>query len=431
MGVTVGTTRVAANTATGNQTISVDVGGLTPLAALFILSRGVTDATAADHAMFSYGATDGTRQWATATADEHNVADADNDAFIDDDHLILTLAPGDVTIDGSAAFVSFGADQVVINWDDAPPAAYLLTVVAFAGTDLDVYCDAVTAAAVQDAAFDVTGPGFEPDVVLTSISQNIASTDGSSTTQCTISLGVTHNNGAGTITQRGAIIQSQTGAAAQQVNSQLRSDYACPRIAANDTGVIGSFEVTSFDSSGFSFTARIGPVTRGIGYLALKFNGAVSSWVGTWSTPTSTGSDAETGPNFEPQFVLGLMTGVETINTNFSDSHAGLYGVTVMTAAAQYSTTIALEDAAATMNTQSLADDQAINLPAHDGAGLLAATFTSFDATGWTLNYSAVSAAAKLFGALAIGVNPPPAASILPLVACDMRNIADMGAMRG
>jgi len=66
------------------------------------------------------------------------------------------------------------------------------------------------------------------------------------------------------------------------------------------------------------------------------------------------------------------------------------------------------------MNTQSLADDQAVNLPDHAGAALIAATYVSLDATGFTLNYSAVSATAKLWPALVIGA--VSAQSVVPIL---------------
>ncbi len=55
-------------------------------------------------------------------------------------------------------------------------------------------------------------------------------------------------------------------------------------------------------------------------------------------------------------------------------------------------------------------------LPDDDGTAMLTATFVSFDANGWTNNFSAVDGTAKKFWAVAIGeesvaVSDPPSAS--------------------
>lgn len=78
MGVTVAVTRVACNTSTGDQTITTtDLGGLTPKAAMFIITQAVTDGAAANHAVWGLGFTDGTTSFCSASEDEHGLSTTD------------------------------------------------------------------------------------------------------------------------------------------------------------------------------------------------------------------------------------------------------------------------------------------------------------------------------------------------------------------
>lgn len=168
MGVTVATTRVACNTSTGNQDITTtDLGGLTPKAAYFAATSATSDGTAANHWVLSTGAATGTgNRWAVASSSEHGIGATDSHRRMTNDECVMLLDPADGTIDGEADFVSFIEDGVRINWGDAPAAAYLLTVVLFAGTDLSALADSQTTVATTDNTLDITDVGFEPDQVI-------------------------------------------------------------------------------------------------------------------------------------------------------------------------------------------------------------------------------------------------------------------------
>ena len=416
MGITVACVRVAATVSTAPYTQDVtttDLGGLTPKAAIIIGSRAITDATAVAHNVVSYGACTGaTNEWVVAASDEDAVADSDNDCFFDDDFCVLFVNPGDQTVDGSAEFSAFIANGLTINWTDAPAGAYFLTVIFFAGTDLSAYAASFTHTAALDVAEAITAPGFRPTDVLLAYTTGVSTTDGNNT-QYMLSLGLVHD-AAGTVTMRSLTWGHQVTAAAGQDNSQFRTDYCLGNVQPSDGALIRAYDASAFGANGFSLTKRIFGGDRGIGYLALAFGGVVSSWVGTVTTPTATGNRADTGPGFKPQAVVMLMGGAEVAATAYTDGRGGIGGVSAITATAQQSVAWASEDAAATMNTQSLADDQAVNLPDHAGAALIAATYVSLDATGFTLNYSAVSATAKLWPALVIGA--VSAQSVVPIL---------------
>jgi len=400
VGVAIDVIRVACNTSSGTQNITGDVGALTPKAALFILSAGITDGTAAADAFLSFGFADGTNRYCIGFHDSDNLATTSTKHWYENDEVIQVYDGSDTLI-CEADFTSWLTDGVQINWATAPGSAYLLTVILFAGSDLSAHVNYAQISATVDTPTDVTDPGFEPDVVIAITSGQLWPAQTGDNAE--FSLGFVHNDGASGITQRSANWMLRDGLATTDVKSYVEDSGGAQQCSwfGNAQTLYVDFE--DFDSGGFSITPRTAGGNRRIAYLALSMGGAVSSWVGTYSTPTSTGSDSETGPAFTPQAVLALGTMMESFDSFDATALSGARMVAAWDANDQYAVSANCEDNVATSNTQSLSDDVAIELPDDDGAAGLTASFTSFDANGWTLNYSAVEATAKLFLALAIG----------------------------
>lgn len=395
MGITVATTRVACNTSTGNQDISTtDLGGLPPKAALFIVSNAVTDGTAADGSVLSYGAaTSVIARWAISVTSKHGVTTTLTNTLGLTTGCVYVIDPADgTTVDGQADFVSFIANGVRINWSNAPAAAYLMTVVLFAGTDLTAQAGSTALGNTIDLTTDITTVGFQPDLVLTAIIGTL----------CRHSFGMVHETG-GTVRQYSYGGVSRNGQTTTGEFAHVRSDAGVAQLSTSGTASwYGEF--SAFDSSGFSVTSRVaGTGNQTLNWLALDFNGAAGVWVGNHSTPTATGNASDTQPGFRPQFILQLQTLAEAVTTIYSDSRGGSIGIAAIDVNEAYTTSLSREDAVTTSNTQSLSDNVAVRLPDDDGAAKLTATLTSFDATGWTANYSAVDAAVKLFPTLVIG----------------------------
>jgi len=401
MGVSVAVTRVAAPTATGQQTISTtDLGGLTPKAVLLIATRCVTDGTAADGAGWYMGASDGTNEWTQSYEDQHAQASMDQSSNQDTTaNRILTIHDGtaDVVVEGAADFVSFGADNVIIDWVDAPASAFLVTVIFFAGSDLTAHVGNQDLGNTADALIDITSIGFEADVVITEL-QSLSTQEGGA------SLGFVHNDRAGGVTQRCTVIHNRQGFSSAQLGAVVRPNCIAKLQAGNALDYMGTAQ--SFDSSGFSVqlgNARA-PGNADIAWIALKFGATavVDGKVYTLSTPTATGNSDDNGAGFQSQFLMYLPTLCVTESTIETDADAGTWGVSVIDADEAYCNTISSEDGAADSNTQSLSDDQAVNLPTHTGAAGMAATFVAFTSTGVTLNWSDVETTARLYPALAI-----------------------------
>lgn len=399
MGVTVAVTRAALNTSTGTQDFTTaDCGGLTPKAAMFFLTRATADGTVAANGAFCIGATDGTRQWAFGVQAQDAAGTTASDRFSESDHCVAIQNVAGA-VEGSAAFSAWITNGITINIDDAFPAGYLLTVKFYCGSDLSVYTGTQDLGNTLDLETNITAPGFQPDLVYATISrQNM---DAAAATAI-LSFGVAHESG-GTITQRSLGYANRDNVAAVSAGAYLSAVYGISAISSAGAFVWGG-EFANFDSSGFSIISRIaGAANEDVGYLALSFGGTASSWVGTVASPAIlTGNASITSPGFKPQFVMQGLSMAEAVNTAYANDNGNSFGVGIMTTSAQFCNALWDDDAAVDSNSECISDNIPINIQnGVDGAGL-AATFVSFDTTGWTVNYSDVEILAKQSWAVAI-----------------------------
>ncbi|RJR27994.1 hypothetical protein C4561_00620 [candidate division WWE3 bacterium] len=398
-GAVIAVTRTTANTGGGTQDITnSNLGGNTPKAVMIIATATTVDDTATDGVSMSYGtATGATNEWYTAFKTQNGLTSDNTDARGGTDATVYIIDPtaSTTTSLGTAEFTQFLTNGVRINWTTTPTSAWHLTVVLFAGSGLQAYAGTQGLGTTQDSAFDITAPGFQPDIIF--------GTNGTvgSTQFYLSSFGVATYNGS-TITQH-ALANRFT-----YISSQ-----GAPATRYIDTGIVGGAQVngnlvwygelSAFDSSGFTITTRSGGASNAtFFYLALDVSSS-SSWVGTHTTPTSTGNYAETAPGFTPQFVFQVENMTEAVNTPYADGNAGAFGFSVFDPNESYSNNWAYEDGVSPVNAQTLSDDQAVNLPNDDGTTGITGTFVSMDtASGWTTNYTNVAASGKKFLAAAI-----------------------------
>lgn len=397
MSLKIAVTRAAANTDTGNQDFTTaDLGGLTPKAAYFIITTAITDGALADHACFGIGACDGTNQWAINMTSEHGQANSDTDRRLETNECISIGNPGAKTVDGEASFVGFIANGVRINWDNAPAAAYLVTVILFAGTDLSVHCNTEALGDSVNNVVDVTNPGMQPDIVLAACVNSQSA--GSSGSDSYFSVGVVKGGG----NQRSHTIQSKNNAANMQTTADISTAYGVVITTQSSGALDWGGEFSDFDADGFTVTTRNnGANGTTLCYLALKFDG-FSTYVGTYDTPTSIGDDAIATPSFTPQFLMFGMTHLEAVDTVDGSDLSGTFGLSVIDADNAYSNAVQDDDGNVTSDTSSLSDDQAVNFPDDIATASITGTFVSFDANGWTLNFSAVEGNAKKWWAFAV-----------------------------
>ena len=395
MGVKVAVLQVAVNTGTGNQTFT-KTGFGTPKAALFIVSRAATNGTVANGAKWSYGAATGTtNRWCVAGQSENGQGTTDSDRYVTDTGVVVLLG-NDGSLQGVADFVSFNEDNVILNWSTAPFAAVLLTIVLFGGTDLSAHANKFVDADLEDGATDVTGPGFEPDLVFVGGVSRAMDETRADSFRCVF--GVCENDGGVDPQVQGGIgLFDKHGEDTSLCGLQVTSGRAIK--AVTETGTTYGVELTTFDGSGFSATTRDAGAGGQFewGYLALAFGGVVGHWVGAIDTPTATGDKAYTGPGFTPQFVMLLMSHASAYGSHNSTGPAAIAaGIGVITADDEFANGFQIEDAQGTSDTQNAVDSKAVWLPTDDGSttndfiGTGPGGSGSLDANGFTINFSAV-----------------------------------------
>lgn len=404
--VTVITTRTACPVGAGNQTITTaNLDGLTPKAALFIAVGATADGAAHDDLNISYGAaTSAGAQWAMCTFSEHGLDTTDSRRRGAIDACVMFIDDAG-NVDGEANFLNFIANGCVIDWVNAPASAWLLTVVFFAGDDLNA--EAVTfPLGNQDVEVNVNTVGFEPDLLLLgSIARLLNDVSGK---HVHFSVGAAANKPGSP--QYCYELRSTDDVDFSKVQARISDDYGVMQVN-NVAGMDWGCEIGGWDANGFSAWARGGNSGDDIGCLALAFDGEVDFAVGSITSPVANGNQAIAAPGFEPQFVMAGLTYMAAFDTGYEDASAGAIGLSVFDQfSTAYCNAVADEDNQDVSDTQSLSDDQAVNFPQHDGAAGYVATLVSLDANGWTWNFTAQVGAADLWWYVAIGCEPlvPP-----------------------
>jgi len=396
MGISIEVTRVACNTSTGDQDITITGFG-TPKAALFIASSPIADDTPTANAVTSVGSTDGTTQAVASGYSEDALAASNARRRGTTDEVVLILDPAAENVDGEANFKEWITDGVRITWGNAPSVAHILTVVLFGGSDLSAKSGNFTA--TSDPATTDVDCGFTPDLAF--FYGNGTSLDDSDSASYPVNLGFASN--ATPIVNRAASTAVADATTSGVVSRAYYEDKCVANLSPANQTLHRSLYVSDFLSGvtdGFEITHNVeAPSNLVSAFLALSFGGKAAFSVGTMDTPTSTGNHAQEDPEFQPQFVMMLIG----FRTNTGVAIGGGFGFSIFTESAESSVAVASENAVGTMNDQSLTDAVAVNLPEQDGTVGYEAAFVSMDASGWTLNFTAVPGTSHKWPYLAIG----------------------------
>ena len=397
-----------ANTSTGNQTFTYSLDSAPTLALIFV-GQATADDTATDEMIASIGACSSSAERAIAFYAEHNNTTTNSGRKAVSDGVIL-LVTNSGAQDGKASFVSMDETQLVINWSDAPSAARIIEVWLFAGAEGYVGTAAVNA--TQNASTTVT-PGFqiEDDTLLFVFGNGRGIPNTSGNTDAIYSLGVGYHNGSSIV--QATASQLQDDAQATSVSAGRMTASYISGIPGTGGGWIWAQELTNITSTTFDLTTREGAVgtAADVFVAAVKFD-AAQTYVGTLSTPTSTGDQAYSGFGFRPGWVGLFSTMFAALDTSYTDGSAGAIGVGAGdSGGSEASMAWASEDNAATSNTQSIADGKLLNTPQHDGSTGFVATLTSLDSDGFTADFSTtIGAGAKLAIVFAVEGSDPSVA---------------------
>lgn len=399
MATVVRTALFTAPTSTGTANFTISGIG-TPKAYIIHAMDVEADATAKDEARYSWGVSDGTRQFIAAFSDVHNLSVARQRQFCDDDGVLQLYTEEGATTRWRANHSAFITDGVTLNFTTVQATGILLRITFFCGDDLSAYVGTFESSASADGETTVTDPGFTPDMLFVAgIGHTVTATQ--SIVDESFSEGVASTKAG--FPQACLAITEDFNNADGDPQATLDDRYMGVSLDEDGETVRNAIELTGTDANGFVATTRIaGASSVDWFYLAIKFGAGVDHYVGVLDTPTSTGSASVTAPGFTPQCAGLILSNLTAVRTYKVDAEAGAFAASTFDATRASCHAAAIEDGSATTDTQSWVDDLPVSVPQHDGSAGLTAAFTSFDANGWTLNWSAVLGSARKYIAWAV-----------------------------
>lgn len=403
-----------AQTATGNQTVTITSGGnwpasTTPKAIFFWSSAQNVSDTAGAHGGGCMGAaTSSTSRWTHAWHTDQPATSTNAGQRSLTTACLCILSNGTPTTLKLADFVSFGADQFVINWTANEATANIVVhYLALSGSDLTNVATGSGTIPTTASTNSVTGLGWQPDSVLF-VTPYMTTETATDSHTC---LGFAARSPS--ITQ-GCVEYFDNEASTMDCGvSSLTTRCIVASLSSVDT-TPAQASLSSFDAGGFSLTWTNPHATAGrYFYLALKggqFKVGVeveattnSAWqtigvgfqskglIAVSTGQTSDGSITSSLPNNTAMFALGATNGTnEGAITNIQfDGHADsqarrLTSSTRFLSLQKYTSTTTTAGNVATFATSGQAD-------------------AALDSDGFTLTWSSTDGTARRFIYFAIG----------------------------
>jgi len=381
-------TRVPLRTTTGTQSITIDGLTDTPVAAMFVISRAVTDGVKRDFGAGSVGFATATQQAVVGfRCPVGRGGSQSNVVFVEEEQ-----GAGDSYI-AVAALDSFYAGGCDIDVTTAPGEAFLLTVTFFCDDKVaDAHVEAIQLTA---GGTKTVTPGFETHALLmASNNQPLDGTD--KTSASTLGLGFGTYDGTSTYTQCGMSFNGGAPGGTTATNCHV-VDGKIKGGGGSAGALVAELEFQNVTSTAFDIDNDVGSSGPWVIVLALELNDPTGAHAEVLDMPTATGSQTVTSSaSFLPsQAILALST-MRSTNTVATDGEGAGFGVSTIDEGAQFSTAWHMRDGqTGTVDHGSLADDQAINLLNHAGGITeLDAEFVSFGTGEIDLIVNAVNGAA-------------------------------------
>lgn len=256
-----------------------------------------------------------------------------------------------------------------------------------------------------NSTFDITSPGFEPDLVFLGGPLNTTNPDSSNSNDAIICWGVSTKAG-----DHRAMYWGERNAitAGGQPRSALHDD-ASLAFYENVTGtLVYSGLADTFDSSGFTIRLTGTAASQRLLWLALRVGGLGVSLT-DFVAEVATGNKAYTGLGFEPQFVMQGATANTSKNTLASDVNAAAnYSISAFDSNIGRSYGARISPTADPSDTGELMSPNAFSIGDESDVDATRASLVSLDSDGYTLDYTAVGGDATYGWALAIEIAPPP-----------------------
>lgn len=385
---------LTAQTSTGNQQITGV--GFQPKALIFFYTTQTATGNSSASSGYGMGFTTGSsNSYAVAT---YSVAAGTSDtARVSSESKAIIILSGVSTIGGAATLVSFDSNGFTLNWTTAAAAAYIIHYVALGGSGITNALASTFSLANSTGDQSVTGIGFQPDFLLfLSIGSNSASETIDANDLFSVGFASSSSYQAGlSLHSRDAQATSDTCSVQRTDNSIVLAGpagTACPTIDA-----LASLK--SFDSNGFTITRNDAPsATVKVHYLALK--GGYYK-VGYFNSPTVSGSQSISDVGFAPDGLI-LTSFALAASTSAQNNYYFGFGSSDGTMSGR----ISRADIDGDNNPDpdvSTNTSQVFGAYTANGTVGLVASLTSFDSTGFTLNWTSVQSTNRQILYWAIG----------------------------
>lgn len=384
---------MAQNVAVVRATLSATSGGTTdfttsgfgtPAAAIIVLCNANTTNNPQDGANISVGFWDGTSQRVCSIGSTDNVATTDTYRYSDDSYGALVAGSANAAYTVSS--ITDGI-RLTLSVDNTTLQRYA-TVILLSGISAKALT--FTPNATVNATATSASLGFAPKLIFFTTVGATAADQGSTTSNAILSFGFAETGGTHRMVGYGALT-----AAADSTCTLLYSETRCVGQIFN--GVESwTGEVTTFGADTFTMTTRTGGSGSDVTF-ALALGGADLSYdVGTLTTRTTTGTQANATDIAPAALLLNLSTATGTSLETGSGANGFVIGMADSTN--EYSHNYYDEDAAGTTNCGSVASSTAVvDLDSSSGGSrtdMCVATVT-FDSDSFDLDYTTVDATAR------------------------------------
>ena len=251
------------------------------------------------HMYHSWGAASSVSSWYMAVAFEDGVPTSVGVRNQDQTHCIGSVSESSAAITSEATLQSLDSDGFTLNWTTTDASSRHVGYLALGGDDIqDVAVGAWTCAGVPGNQ-SVTGVGFKPTLLFTGGMGSSSFGVAQSNSRASFGMSNGLNSGACSCVD----INGAPGNSAPGLCAMFQNPTDCLVVAAQSGNPAAEATLVSLDSDGF--TLNFSSVTSpGLYYFYVALNGHLSTKVGSFNQPTSTGNQSQSGLGFKPAVVF-------------------------------------------------------------------------------------------------------------------------------
>jgi len=387
-GIDVGSFTKSTSAAPVSQVVPHSLGETPDLVILF--TSGETDSTPSGDAYFGFGASDGSSEYAIAIASDNGVGTSNTSRRIAT-KAISIVSWGESTV-AEADLTAWDADDFTLNWTTNDSTAMIVHYIAIGGTGISASVDNWTMP-TSTGNQSVTGVGFQPDVVIHALMGIHTNSPSSSTQNAEFGLGVMDATG----DQWCIAVDAWDGEDTTRCARIQRSDR-CILSVTPDAALGVSAQFVSMDSNGF--TVDFVDIFNAAQVFSISIAG-VNAEAGTFDKITSGSSQEVNGVLFQPDFLL--LASWQRTSSSSGQDHARI-GIGVSDGTDEGCAGVQDEDNSGTADCDRFdrTDKVFAVLDSDSQSPSALADLSSFDADGFTLNWSTNSATATQLCYLAL-----------------------------